>query len=203
MWEDILKLRQYELGDERRSSGKVAFNALRKIRQDLIDICKVMSIPLFINSDYYEYYAKYDSDYYRMLERLNSIIYEMSEKPELDSLSRKHDRLENYHGRRRIFTRRVSVQFGKKNIRLSLNSRESTKNPHYNVNMNLSISNKNFDNERLKLLREELIKYFTNNFDNGNLDVISLVNNIFNHLDLTIVEEGEELEGTIREKWWQ
>jgi len=44
MWEDILKLRQYELGDERRSSGREAFNALEKIVIDLRNLCNRMGI---------------------------------------------------------------------------------------------------------------------------------------------------------------
>ena len=45
------------------------------------------------------------------------------------------------------------------------------------------------------------IQYFTDNFDNGNLDVKTLVDNIFNHLGITV--DDTDAEGVVREKWWQ
>ena len=78
----------------------------------------------------------------------------------------------------------------------------------YRVNMAFSAGAIKFNNKKLIVLKKRLKYYFMKNFDNGTLDVESLVDNIFNHLGLTVVEETEqepeqEPEGTIREKWWE
>lgn len=203
MWEDILKLREYELGDERRSSGKVAFKALDSIVKDLRNVCNSMGIGFSTTHGDNSYLEQHDSDYYRMLERLNSVIYSMSMQPELYELGRESQRRRG----REIYTRRANVHINSRRMRISF-STYSIGRKIYNVNMGFGSGLKKLTNEELRVFKRRLRAYFKYNFDNGTLDVESLVNNIFNHLGLTVEEETErepelEPEGTVREKWWQ
>lgn len=203
MWEDILKLRQYELGDERRSSGRKCFEALEKIVKDLQIMCNKVGISFTQTHVDNSYSIRHNSDYYSMLERLNSVIYSMSMKPELDDLTRESQRTRDG----KTYTRKALVNIRSGRMRIHFSTFSFGKRI-YRVNMAFSAGAIKFNNKKLIVLKKRLKYYFMKNFDNGTLDVESLVDNIFNHLGLTVVEETEqepeqEPEGTIREKWWE
>ena len=205
MWEDILKLRQYELGDERRSSGRVAFNALEKIVNDLRAICNLLNLDFKVNRPNV-YNDEIKVDYYRMLERLNSIIYGIANNPKKKDWSRDSERVRN----KIKFKRKAELSYrafigNRKGLKIILATRKmgSSISP-FHLNMTVYFP-KEINSAELKNIKEKFTKYFTDNFDNGNLDVEAVVDNIFNNLELTIEEQEPELEpeGTIREKWWE
>ena len=149
------------------------------------------------------YSIRHNSDYYSMLERLNSVIYSMSMKPELDDLTRESQRTRDG----KTYTRKALVNIRSGRMRIHFSTFSFGKRI-YRVNMAFSAGAIKFNNKKLIVLKKRLKYYFMKNFDNGTLDVESLVDNIFNHLGLTVVEETEqepeqEPEGTIREKWWE
>jgi len=204
MWEDILKYSSNNI------DGREAFDALRNIKDNLITICNNVGLSFTVNSTHREneYYAKNDSHYHRMLFHLNTIFYDMARNPELNNLKRE-DRGLRYKGSfragtvKRVYTwRKAKVDIGKDKMNIYFASHEVGKIPFYEFNMIIRIPDRiRANNERLILLKDELGIYFINNFDSGNLDVETLVDNIFNHLDLTVVDE--EFEGSVREKWWE
>tara|TARA_R100000654_G_scaffold21437_5_gene43221 strand:+ start:20823 stop:21461 length:639 start_codon:yes stop_codon:yes gene_type:complete len=212
MWEDILKLRDYSLGagGSAQVNGIEAFNALVSIRDDLQILCNNLGITYIERVRSFVYDSELNSDYYRVLERLNSVFYQMSKKPEIGNLLRDSVRVAAKDlGRNKIAYHRsafVSVDtYEGKNKRMRIIfSSESTSPLQVLFKLDIRVlipDSVRSNDERVRQLRRELITYFTNNFDNGNLDVESLVDNIFNNLELTIIED--EQEGTVREKWWE
>lgn len=206
MWEDILKLRNYSLGggEGSQTDGRGAFEAISKIRNDLREICNVLNLDFKVNRPNV-YNDEIEVDYYRMLERLNSIIYEIARNPtKVKDWSRSSERVRN----KIKFKRRAEISYrafigNRKGLKIILATRKmgSSISP-FHLNMTVYFP-KEIDSAELKNIKEKFTKYFTNNFDNGNLDVESLVDNIFNNLELTIEEDEQEPEGTVREKWWQ
>ena len=215
MWEDILKLRSYRLGhSESTVNGREFFDAILDIRNDLRRLCNKLGLDFKENRPNV-YDSELDSDYYRMLFHLNTIFYDnMSRKLESPNFERNDKRLK-YKGKfsertvkKIYFDRRANVFIDddEKAITITLETRRrgpiespDFKNVSvYFLSLNVFMPEK-IDPNGLEDIKQEFIKYFTDNFDNGNLDVKMLVDNIFNYLHLEI----NDIEGTVREKWWQ
>jgi len=214
VWEDILKLRSYRLGEGESSkvNGREFFDAILDIRNDLRRLCNKLGLGFKENNPNI-YYSELDSDYYRMLFHLNTIFYNnMSRELESGNFERSDKRLKYKGGKKSgkiYFDRRANVFIDDdvKAITITLESRKRgpIESPDFkNVSvyfLRLSVfMPKKISLDRLEDIKQEFIKYFTDNFDNGNLDVEMLVDNIFNYLYLEIDTEAE---GTVREKWWQ
>ena len=214
MWEDILKIRSYSLAgdDGNKMNGSQAFEAISNIRNDLRRMCNKLGLGFKENRPNV-YDSELDSDYYSMLERLNSVIYAMARKRGLKDLKRSSRRLRGrvYFDRRADVSSRAFIG-NQKGLKIILATRRGGRGEDgvlssssvFMLNITAYFPQE-INSTELKEIKEEFRTYFTNNFDNGNLDVESLVDNIFNNLQLTIVEQEpeEELEGTIREKWWE
>jgi len=180
-----------------------SFAGLRYVIYDLQNLCENLELQFDINNfNYREYKPSQKTDYHRMLFMLNQIIYAMAQDPQIKS-SKKGGK--NYargvRGKTFVFREaEVNIDSNQKFIQFRFKSYEQGHTPLYEIDMAITFPD-SVTSDVMWEYKTGFIQYFTDNFDNGNLDVESLVDNIFKHLDITV--DDTNAEGTVREKWWQ
>lgn len=204
MWEDILKLRRYRMPIYSTDIDYLeSFNGLRYIIDDLQTLCENLELQFTINNfNYREYNAEYDRDYHRMLSMLSSTIFDMARDSQIKSRSKgglNYARGSSFKNRVYRETE-VKIDSNRKFIQFIFKSYKQGETPLYEINMVVSFPDSVTSDVMLEY-EYVFIQYFTDNFDNGNLNVKKLVDNIFNHLGITV--DDSNAEGVVREKWWQ